>query len=41
MIRQNKKGIATEVLIKILILIIAFALIGIAIGYLLKRFGVI
>ncbi len=38
---KNKKALATETLIKILILIIAFALIGIAIGYLLKRFGVV
>ena len=38
---KNKRAIATETLIKILVLIIIFALIGAAIGYLLKRFGVV
>ena len=38
---KNKKGIAADILIKILIFIILFAIIAFAISYLLKRYGVI
>ncbi len=41
MLKINKKGLAAEVLIKILILIVTFAIIAGAIAYLLKRYGVI
>jgi len=40
-IKKNKRGIATEILIRILVLIILFAIIGGAITFLLKRFGVL
>ncbi len=38
---KNKKGITSEILIKLLILIIMFAIIGAALLYLLKRYNVI
>ena len=38
---KSKKGTSSEVLIKILILIVMFAIIGGAVTYLLKRFGVL
>lgn len=41
MFKKNKKGLTTEVLIKIILYIILFALIASAITYLLKRYGVI
>jgi len=36
-----KKAIATEILVKIILLIVIFATIGIALRFLLKHFGVI
>jgi len=38
---NRKRGLASEILIKILILIVLFAIIAGAITYLLKRFNII
>jgi len=41
MIKKNKKAMAIESLIQILVLIVLFALIGMGIVFLLKRYGVL